>query len=192
MKRWVELGAVLLLGAVAALCHDQKAAKGPPPPKPSAAKPAPKKNAANAGTPKAGEQRMVNPANPATRLFAMTPEQRERAFEKMNPQQQQQARQLVQWFDRLPKEQQAIQLHRIDHFEQLPPEQRAEVRGLMAEAKALPPARFAMVRQVLGRLQTLSDADRDRFLSSPQFKARFTPEEQRVITRLADAWLPPF
>ena|ERR1039457_440344 len=188
MNRVVEIGAVLLLGAVAGLCNQKPVAKEPPPP----SRPAPvKKNAAKGGVPKAA-QRLVNPANPATRLFRMTPEQRERAFEQMNPQQQESARKQVAWFDGLPKDQQAIQLRRIEHFEQLPPEQRAEVRGLLTEANALPPPRRALVRQALGRLQTLSDADRDRFLNSPGFSARFSPEEQRMITRLADAWLPPF
>ena len=188
MNRAFEMGAVLLLGAVAGLC-DQKPAKAPPPPpRPAVAK----KNAAMGGVPKGAAQRLVNPGNPATRLFRMTPEQRERAFEQMNPQQQEQAGKLVQWFDGLPKEQQAIQLRRIEHFEQLPPEQRVEVKGLIKEAQELPEPRRALVRQALGRLQTLSDADRDRFLNSPAFKARFSAEEQRVITRLADAWLPPF
>jgi thioesterase domain-containing protein len=122
----------------------------------------------------------------------MTPEQRERAFEQMNPQQQDNARKLVQWFDALPKGQQTIQLQRLERFEQLPPEQRAEVRGLLKEAQDLPPDRRLQVRQALARLQNLPDADRDRFLNSPAFKTRFSAEEQRVITRLADAWLPPF
>jgi hypothetical protein len=187
MKRWAELGAVLLLGAVAGLCEQKPAAKAPAP-----ARPAAKNDAAKGGVPKGAAQRLVNPGNPATRLFRMTPEQRERAFEQMNPLQQEQARKLVGWFDGLPKEQQAIQLRRIEHFEQLPPEQRAEVKGLIKEAQELPAPRRALVRQALMRLQTLPDADRDRFLNSPQFKTRFSAEEQRVIARLADAWLPPF
>ena|ERR1035438_4782143 len=192
MKRWVELGAVLLLGAVAGLCDQKPAAKTPPPPRPAPVKAPAKNSVAKAGVPKAAAQRLVNPSNPATRLFRMTPEQRERAFEQMNPQQQENARKLVGWFDGLPKEQQAIQLHRLERFEQLPQEQRAEVRGLLKEAQDLPADRRALVRQALARLQNLSDADRDRFLNSPQFKARFSAEEQRVVTRLADAWLPPF
>ena len=195
MKRWVELGAVLLLGAVAGLCNDQKpAAKTPPPPppRPAPVKPPAKNYAAKGGVPKAAAQRLVNPANPATRLFRMPPEQRERAFEQMNPQQQESARKLVEWFDGLPKEQQAIQLRRLARFEQLPQEQRAEVRGLLKEAQDLPADRRGQVRQALARLQNLPDADRDRFLNSAGFKARFSAEEQRVITRLADAWLPPF
>ncbi|MGA3016188.1 MAG: DUF3106 domain-containing protein [Bryobacteraceae bacterium] len=194
MNRWVELGAVLLLGAVAGLCGDQKpAAKAPPPPpRPAPVKPPAKNNAAKGGVPKANAQRLVNPANPATRLFRMTPEQRERAFEQMNPQQQESARKLMQWFDGLPKEQQATQLRQLARFEQLPQEQRMEVKGLIKEAQDLPADRRLLVRQALARLQNLPDADRDRFLNSPAFKGRFSAEEQRVITRLADAWLPPF
>jgi hypothetical protein len=190
MNRWVELGAVLLLGAVAGLCDQKPASTEPPPPPPSRGA-SPKKNPANGGVPKVA-QRLVNPANPATRLFRMAPEQRERAFEQMNPQQQESARKLMQWFDGLPKEQQAIQLRQLARFEQLPLEQRAEVRGLLKEAQELPADRRALVRQALARLQNLPDADRDRFLNSPAFQARFSAEEQRVITRLADAWLPPF
>jgi hypothetical protein len=189
MNRVFEMGAVLLLGAVAGLCDQKPAAKEPPPPPPRGA--VVRKNAANGGVPKVA-QRLVNPGNPATRLFRMTPEQRERAFEQMNPQQQENARKLVQWFDGLPKEQKVIQLGRLERFEQLPQEQRAEVRGLLKEAQELPADRRALVRQALARLQNLPDADRDRFLNSPAFKARFSAEEQRVITRLADAWLPPF
>ena len=187
MNRLLEIGTVLLLGAVAGLCDQKPAAKEPPPPGPAVVK----KNAAKGGVPKVA-QRLVNPANPATRLFRMDPEQRERAFEQMNPQQQESARKLVQWFDGLPKEQQAIQLRRLERFEQLPQEQRAEGRGLLKEAQELPADRRLLVRQALARLQNLPDADRDRFLNSPAFKARFSAEEQRVITRLADAWLPPF
>jgi Protein of unknown function (DUF3106) len=196
MNRMVNLGAVLLLGAVAGLCADQKPAANeppppPPPPRPAAVKKNAAKNAGVPGVPKA-QQRLVNPANPATRLFRMPPEQRERAFEQMNPQQQESARKLVEWFDGLPKEQQTIQLHRLERFEQLPVEQRAEVRGLLREAQTLAPQRGVQVRIALGLLQNMSDADRDRYLSSPQFKARFSAEEQRLITRLANAWLPPF
>jgi hypothetical protein len=194
MNRWVEMGAVLLLGAVAGLCDQKPPAKDPPPPppRPAPVKPPAKNNAMKGGVPKAAAQRLVNPANPATRLFRMPPEQRERAFEQMNPQQQESARKLVGWFDGLPKEQQAIQLRRLARFEQLPQEQRAEVRGLLKEAQDLPADRRGQVRQALARLQNLPDADRDRFLNSAGFKARFSAEEQRVITRLADAWLPPF
>jgi hypothetical protein len=110
----------------------------------------------------------------------------------MNPQQQENARNLLKWFDGLPKDQQAIRLRQLEKFEQLPPEQRAEVGGLIKEAQQFPAPRRAMVQAALQRLQTLPDADRDRFLTSSQFKSRFSPEEQRVITRLADAWLPPF
>src|ERR1022692_3677654 len=125
MNRVVEIGAVLLLGAVAGLCDQKPVAKEPPPPP----RPAPvKKNAAKAGGPKAG-QRLVNPANPATRLFRMTPEQRERAFEQMNPQQQESARKLMQWFDGLPKEQQTIQLRRLGRFGQMPPAPRTAGAG---------------------------------------------------------------
>ena len=165
----------------------RRAAGEPRPP----AKSDPPKAAAKGDVPKA-QQRLVNPANPATRLFLATPEERQRALEQMTPRQQQNARQLWQWFDRLPKEQQTLQLRRLDRFMQLTPGQKAEVRALLREVSELPPQRRQMVRQVLMRVQGLPDAQRTELFNSPQFKERFSPDEQRIVSRLADAWLPPF
>jgi hypothetical protein len=182
MSRALTLcGAILLATAGVALC-DQKAAG---PPASGAARGGIK------GNPKA-QTRLVNPANPATRLFTATAEERDRALEKMTPQQQQNARQLWLWYDRLPKDQQALQLRRLERFEQLTPGQRAEIRGLLQQVNELQPPRRMMVGEVLQRLQTMSDAQRNELLGSSAFKERFSADEQRIIARLADAWLPQF
>jgi len=192
MNRALSVCGVLLLAAASALCDQKPSAAAPPgQPRPPAKAADPPKAAAKGGNPKA-PQRLVNPANPATRLFLASPEERERALEQMTPKQQENARGLWQWFDRLPKEQQALQLRRLDRFMQLTPAQRSEVRALLQEVNELPPPRRQMISQALHRLQTMQDADRTALLNSPAFKERFTPDEQRIITRLADAWLPPF
>jgi hypothetical protein len=62
---------------------------------------------------------------------------------------------------------------------------------LYAEVNALPPPRATAVRQALYRLQQMTDVQREVTLARPAFQARFSPEEFRIITRLADAWMGP-
>jgi hypothetical protein len=193
MKRILQIGSLLLLVGVGAAYGRRSQAKDAPPPKSTPAKPA----AGKGGVPKQqpipkGAARLVNPASVAARLFRMSPEEREHALEKLPTEQaRERARKELAWFDSLPKEQQAMQLQRLDRFAQLTPEQRAEVRGLYAEVNALPPPRATAVRQALYRLQQMTDVQREVTLARPAFQARFSPEEFRIITRLADAWMGP-
>jgi hypothetical protein len=187
MSRLMIVSGVLLLGVGSALCAQPVPAPRPGQPGP------PAKNIPKAAPKIAkAQQRLVNPANPATRLFRATLEERERALEKMTPEQQKNARGIWQWFDRLPKDQQDMQLRRLDRFLQLTPAQRAEIRALLREVNELPQDRKRQLGQALLRLQTMPDAQRAQLLNSPAFKERFSPDEQRIIARLADAWLPPF
>ena len=41
-------------------------------------------------------------------------------------------------------------------------------------------------------MQGLPDAQRQVVLNRPAFRARFSPEELRIITGLADVFVPPF
>jgi len=184
MNRTLQMGSILLLVVGASFGTGRQTAKDAPPPPPKV------------GTPKQepipkGAARIVNPGNVATRLFRMTPEQRERALEKLPSQQQESFRKVLEWFDQLPKEQQAIQIRRIERFDQFSPEKKAEVKQLVKAASQLPPPRQAQVRQALYRLQQVSDQERENTLRRPQFQARFSPEELRIVTGLADAWMGP-
>jgi hypothetical protein len=198
MSRFLQIASLLLLAAGAGWGRYQKPPKAkpaPPPARPAAAKPVPPKSG-NPGAPKGqvpkGAQRLVNPGNVATRLFRMTPEERERAIEKLpNPQAQENARKTLAWFDNLPKDQQANQLRRLEHFAQLPPERKAEVRELVTAANQLPPPRKAAVGAALLRLQQMPDEEREATLRRPAFQSRFSLPELKIIIGLADAWMGP-
>lgn len=192
MDRILQIGGIVLLVIGSSFGADQKAPKEPPPAKtqPVLKAAPPNGGVVKGGLPK-GAQRIVNPANAATRLFRMSPEQRERALEPLPPKQQENARKLLAWFDNLPKEQQDIQIRRLDHFSKLPPEKRAEVRQLVVAANQLPPPRKRIVGAELLRLQQMTDAQREATLNRPVFQARFSAEELRIITGLADAWMGP-
>jgi Protein of unknown function (DUF3106) len=194
MGRLLQIGSVLLLVVGASYgANRQESKESPKPPsKPAPAKPAPPK----AGVPKAGipkgAARLVNPSNPAVRLFRMTPEEREHALEKLPTEQaRENARKMLEWFDSMPKETQELQLRRLDRFAQLTPEKRAEVKKLEAEVNQLPQPRKEAVGRALARLQQMNDIPREVTLQRPGFQAQFSPEEFRIISGLADAWMGP-
>ena len=197
MKRVLQIGGLGLLAVSAAFARGPQQApkaKPAPPPHSVAAKPGQPKGGAPGGAPKAaakGAGRLVNPGNVATRLFRMTPEERDRALEKLPPNQQENARKTLAWFDGLPKEQQANQLRRLEQFAQLPPERKAAVRQMVMAANHLPPPRRVAVGQALLRLQGMTDVEREATLNRPAFQNRFSPEEYRIIAGLADAWMGP-
>ena len=193
MNRILQLGSMLLLVGVGASYGSHRQAKNAPPPKSAPAKPPGNRGG---GMPKKGPipkgaARIVNPASVASRLFRMTPEERERVIESLPERARENARRQLAWFDRLPREQQEMQLRRLDRFAQLSPEKRAEVMGMMVEVNHLPPPRAGAIRQALYRLQQMNDQQREKILANPEFQARFSPEELRVIRGLADAWMGP-
>jgi hypothetical protein len=134
----------------------------------------------------------VNPSNVASRLFRMTPEEREHQLEKLPTEQaRENARKLLEWFDDLPKDQQDIQLHRLDRFAQLTPEKRAELRQLVVTANQLEGPRKNAVGRALVLLQQMNDQQRETALHSAAFKEGFSPDELKIIIGLADAWMQP-
>jgi hypothetical protein len=199
MMRAFQIGSLLLLAVGVSFGSEQKtppkSKPAPPPAQPVAAKPAQTRSGAP-GVPKTampkGAQRLVNPGNAATRLFRMSPEERDRAIEKLpTPQAQENARRTLAWFDALPKDQQDNQLRRLERFAQLPPERKAEVRRMVAAANQLPPPRKGAVGQALLRLQQMTEEQREATLRRPGFQSRFSLEELRIIIGLSDAYMGP-
>ena len=135
--------------------------------------------------------RMVNPESVAARLMLATPQQRERALALLPPARQEQIRKQLQWFDGLPKAQQDAEIQRLERFAGLPPDQQIIVRLRLEALAKLPPVRRQAIRRALMILQTLPPPMRAARMNNPAFKARFSPEEQKIIEDLSDAWLLP-
>jgi len=197
MHRILQIGSMLLLVAGVSLGRNRQAPKDAHPPQVTQKVAPAKAGQPKAGNPKGqpipkGAARVVNPGSVAARLFRMSPEEREHALEKLpNEKQRENARALLAWFDGLPKEQQEMQLRRLDRFAQLPPEKRAEARDRLMEFNALPPPRKVLVQRALYRLQEMNDQRRENTMHNPAFEAQFSPDELRIISGLADAWMGP-
>ncbi len=194
--RAIQIAAVVWLGtAIAGYADQNKPPKAPKPPKnpPPTAKiehPGGPNPAVAGGVPK-GAGKLPNPDNPIARLRAMTPEQRERAIEKLTPQQQVNARRMLENFDKQNDAQKQKQLGWANEFYGLPPDKQGLVRAQIKAMNALPPDRLREVRGAYARLSNVTPEKRAEILARPQFQKRFSPEELQMLTVLPEYWPLP-
>jgi hypothetical protein len=134
--------------------------------------------------------KLANPANVVRRLMQMTPEERERFLERLPPERQAQIRQRLEQFQSLPPAEQERRLQLSQMFESLPPATRQLVRRQIQAFNQLPPERRRMVGAAFQRLRRLSPEERQARMESPQFRNRFTLQEQQMLADLS-AHLPP-
>ena len=182
MIRHFQIGGLVLLATFPVLLPAQKGATKAPPPRPAAA----------AKAAKGPVPRFANPGNVVQQLIQMTPEQRERALEKLPPQRQAQIRQRLQQFDSLPKQQQERRLAQLRELASLPPETQALVRRQMQAFNQLPDDRKQVVGPEMQRLRRMSESERQARIGSEGFQNRFSPAEQQMLSDISGNMpLPP-
>jgi hypothetical protein len=133
---------------------------------------------------------LTNPANPVSRLYRASPEERERALEKLPPKMQEQFRERLRVFDSLPADQQRMIVDRTERFAALSLERQAAVREQFTALNKLPPERRKAIAQALRRLEVMPDEQRTRSLESDPFKNRFSAEELKIISDLSAVMVP--
>ena len=188
MRLFLQFAAILGLAVMPLSAEQEKTAKEPA--RPFAGGRALKNGGARNGFPKKGP-RLVNPNSPAARLFQASPEERERAIEKFPPARQEAIRRNLDWFDHLPRPQQQMVLRGAERLANLSPERQRAFQQQWQALQRLPQERKVAVGMALRRLQVMSDDQRVRILESEQFRNRFSPEEQKIISGLSDVMLPP-
>jgi hypothetical protein len=188
MSRFFQIGSAFLAVSLAAFCDQGGGGKAA---RPAPASPARPRQSAEPRAAKVMGPRLTNPGNPVTRLYRASPQERERALEKLPPAMQDRFRQNLKWFDSLPKAQQEIVVQRSERFAALPPEKRRQFLLQMRALNQLPVERRRPLVQMLRRLQMMPDADRNSVLNSEEFKTRFSPEEQKMVLDLSEVMLPP-
>ena len=135
--------------------------------------------------------KLANPGTVVRQLMRMTPEQRERALEKLPPQRQAQIRERLREFDNLPKAEQQRRLQLGEIFANLPSEKQDLVRHQIQAFNQLPDERRRVVGGAFQRLRRLPESERQARLASPQFRTRFSPAEQQILADLSNNWPPP-
>lgn len=196
MNRAFQIGGLVL--ALGALCAAEQKSEAKPAgsPRPAPARPAnTPRNAPNGANKAPGARQagapIINPANPVARLYRATPEERERALEKLPPKMQEQFRNQLQRFDSLTPAQQQLQLKWVERYSALPADQQTAFRQQLQALQRLPQERRQPIATALRRLEGMPDAQRREVIESEEFKNRFSADERKMISDLSVVMLPP-
>jgi type II secretory pathway pseudopilin PulG len=124
------------------------------------------------------------------RLRELPPKEQERVlkndkrFQSLPPARQQQIRENLKHWNQLSADQKEQVRKREEIYSQLTPEQRRNVREMSGEWRNLRPAERLRVRMALRRMRGMTPEERQKFLDSPQFRQRFSSEEQKIVRGL--------
>lgn len=122
------------------------------------------------------------------RLQKMTPEERDKALEKLPPARREQIEKRLRNFDNLPQQVQERRLDRLQKLNSLPMAQQAQVRQSMKDLQALPNDRKKAVNQELQRMSVMGDEERQYHMGTEEFRNRFSQSEQDMLGNLAKVY----
>ena len=172
----IVLLALLVSLAVAPSALAQRRGRVPPPPPPRV------ENRA--------ETRPEPTKTPIDEFERMTPEERQKALDRLPPQQRKKLEERLKKFNQLPPEQQQVLKNMYNRLNQLPPERQTTVRQAINKFSKEPADRQRAMRDELRSLAALPPQDRESTLSSKDLKSRFSGKEQQIMRQMSDL-LPP-
>ena len=178
LSRWIVACAMLALYLAASPAFAQGHQGGPRPPKPHAEKP-----------PKPFKQ-PKNVKTPIDEFMRMSPEEQQKALNRLPPEQRRRFQERLERFNQLPPQQQQNLRNMYNRLNQLPPERQQVVRRSLNQLSQQPPDRRQAIRQELRRMAPLAAEDREARMASPEFLGRFSEKEQGIIRDMSDL-LPP-
>ncbi len=160
MRRLIQLlGAVLVL-AVLAPAQPRKGMPGP-------------------------GRRQLAPHIMLDRLSEMSPEQRQRALERLPAPRRRMVEQRLERYNRMPPEERERLKDQYDIFQQLTPENRDAVRRMFRRFSRFPDERRAAMRMELNELRQLDEQERRARIETDDFRSRFSRPEQRLLENLS-------
>ena len=96
-------------------------------------------------------------------------------FQKMTPEQRQRA------LERLPPDRRARIEEQLRRLQNLPPDQRQQLQERYQRFQSLPRDRQIAVRTELQSLRQMPPAERRARVNSPEFQETYSPQEQRLL-----------
>lgn len=138
------------------------------------------------GIPKLPKGAAAKKARALERYNAMTPEQRQKFLDRLPAERRKQFQEYQQNLNGLNADQRTRLQNQYENFQQLPPEKQQAARKAFRDMNQLPVERRHTVRGEAARLNRMSGSDRQTFLSSEEFKAKYSPQERRMIQELGN------
>jgi len=127
---------------------------------------------------------------PIDEFQTMSPQERQRALDRMPPAQRKKLEERLQKFNELPAEQQRTLKNMYNRLNELPPGRQDAVRKSMNQFSEQPFERRNAMRQELKSIGELPEQDRAARLASPEFRSKFSPKEQDIVRDMSEL-LPP-
>ena len=127
---------------------------------------------------------------PIDEFQTMSPQDRQKAMDRMPPAQRQKLEERLQKFNQLPPEQQRTLKGMYNRLHELPPGKQEAVRKSVNRFSEQPPERRDAIRQELKGIGELPQQDRTARMASPEFRSKFNHKEQDIIRDMSEL-LPP-
>ncbi len=127
---------------------------------------------------------------PIDEFQKMSPEERQKALDRLPPHQRQQVEERLKNFNQLPPAQQQTLKNMYNRLNQLPPARQEVVRSAMNKFFQEPADRQQAMREELRGMAALPDQDRQARMASPEFQSKFSGKEREIVRDMSDL-LPP-
>jgi len=125
-----------------------------------------------------------NPGSVLERWQRMSPQQRQRALEKLSPERRRSLERRLRRLQNLSPEQRRRLQRDYQRFRRLSPEQQKSYRRLYGRFNKLPPNRRQSVNREFRNLRRLSPQQRRERLSSDQFRNSFSTKERQLLEEM--------
>jgi hypothetical protein len=127
------------------------------------------------------EKTPKNVKTPIDEFMRMSPEERQKALNRLPPEQRRRLQERIEKFNQLPAGQQQTLRNMYDRLNQLPAERQQVVRKSLNQFSQQPPDRRQAMRQELRSMAPLGTEDREARMASPEFREKFNEKEQGIV-----------
>jgi len=124
------------------------------------------------------------------RFRKMTPEERQRALDRLPPERKKILEERLNKFNQLSPDERKRLAEKYDEFQQLPPEQQEHYRQIFRRFREMPEERRSVLRDEAVALRDLPEPERRNRMQSEEFKKKYSEKERKLLEDLAGA-VPP-
>lgn len=121
----------------------------------------------------------------------MGPEERRRLLENIPPERRKQIQERLDRYEKMPPAEKALLERRYERFRALSPDKQESLRRTWRRFMEFPAERRAELRQEWPVLRGMTKEERDAWMSSEEFRARYSSEEREVLEELSGLLEPP-
>lgn len=123
---------------------------------------------------------------PIEEFETMSPEQRQKALNRLPPEQRQKLQERLDRFNQLPPERQQALKNLYNRLHELPPERQNAVRQSINKFALIAPERQQAIRGELTNMANMSPEERRTYVSAPEFRQKFNKKEQEIVRDMSE------